>query len=359
MLGFAGWYDNQPYRDILFYLPTQYMLWLGPIAFFYTQSLLNASFMFQRKHYWHFLPGAVYMLYNLVMFVTDQVILKKYYFLANGEDPDFDTWYQYVGFGSMLFYFFWSIRFYHIYRKMIVHVVSYAELLLFKWARNFLQAFFLMLLAQVLIHIATAIFPFTNNYIGSWWYFFTFSIIFYYIAITGYGNQVAPGISFRVNDLLYSKPTFLLEQEYPINQPVVKEPTDDAIFELIEPPNDETDFEPGFPVAEWKQKIEHLFTKEKIYEDPALNLTDLSKKLQLSSGQVSKIINKVFGANFNDFVNRFRVESMLEKLRKGEQKTQTLLGIAFDSGFNSKATFNRAFKKSTGLNPKEWMEKNL
>ncbi len=43
-------------------------------------------------------------------------------------------------------------------------------------------------------------------------------------------------------------------------------------------------------------------------------------------------------------------------LKAGEQKNQTLLGIAFDCGFNSKATFNRAFKKQTGLSPKEWIE---
>ena len=50
---------------------------------------------------------------------------------------------------------------------------------------------------------------------------------------------------------------------------------------------------------------------------------------------------------------------MKEKLLAGEQKTQTLLGIAYDCGFNSKATFNRAFKKATGASPKEWMEKNI
>ena len=44
MLGFAGWYDTQPYRDFLFYMPFQHLLFIGPIIFFYTQSLLNSSF---------------------------------------------------------------------------------------------------------------------------------------------------------------------------------------------------------------------------------------------------------------------------------------------------------------------------
>jgi AraC-like DNA-binding protein len=60
--------------------------------------------------------------------------------------------------------------------------------------------------------------------------------------------------------------------------------------------------------------------------------------------------------NFNDFVNYYRVQAVVEKLKMGEQKTQTLLSIAYDCGFNSKATFNRAFKKAMGTSPKNWME---
>ena len=60
--------------------------------------------------------------------------------------------------------------------------------------------------------------------------------------------------------------------------------------------------------------------------------------------------------NFNDFINHYRIEAVKVKLREGEHQQTTLLGIAFDSGFNSKATFNRAFKKSTGTTPKNFIE---
>ena len=63
--------------------------------------------------------------------------------------------------------------------------------------------------------------------------------------------------------------------------------------------------------------------------------------------------------NFNDFINHYRIEAVKEKLKKGEHKTSTLLGIAFDCGFNSKATFNRAFKKSTTVSPKDYLQKEL
>jgi hypothetical protein len=60
MLGFAGWYDNQPYRDFLFYMPMQQLYFIGPIIFFYVQSLLNPSFKFGKKEWWQMLPGILY-----------------------------------------------------------------------------------------------------------------------------------------------------------------------------------------------------------------------------------------------------------------------------------------------------------
>jgi len=61
--------------------------------------------------------------------------------------------------------------------------------------------------------------------------------------------------------------------------------------------------------------------------------------------------------NFNDFINHHRIEAVKKMFEAGEQDNITLLGIAFDAGFNSKASFNRAFKKSTSLSPKEYVQK--
>jgi hypothetical protein len=58
------------------------------------------------------------------MYVTDKIILKKYFFLAGGTDPDFDSWYQYAGFISMSVYFLLSLHYYMIYKKIIMQVIS-------------------------------------------------------------------------------------------------------------------------------------------------------------------------------------------------------------------------------------------
>ena len=353
MLGFAGWYDNQPYRDILFYVPMQHLFFIGPVIFFYVQSLLNPSFKFGKKEWLHLLPGILYLAYSLVIFITDKIILKKYYFLADGADRDFDGWYQTAGLISMIIYFVVSLRYYQLYKKLMRQVISYAEQVLFKWVSNFLMAFLSMQLLQVLFFILALLFPSSDSYVGNWWYFFSFALIFYYIAITGYSNSIETKVPFRLH-LLNDKPSLLLQYADLPNRE--SEFIEDA--EIIEFENVPTQAnQDNSLLAEWKPAIQQLLEEGKAYEDPELSLTQLAKALKTNPSILSKVINQGFGQNFNDFINDYRVAAVKQKLEAGEYKTQTLLGIAYDCGFNSKATFNRAFKKATGVTPKEWVEK--
>ncbi|MBK9938526.1 MAG: AraC family transcriptional regulator [Chitinophagaceae bacterium] len=351
MIGFAGWYDTQPYRDILFYLPFQQLFFIGPVIFFYVQSLLNPSFRFGKNEWWHLLPGILYLLFSIIMVVTDKLVLKKYYFLANGQDPDFDTWYQLTGFASMLFYFFLSLRYYNLYKKLIVQVVSYAELVSFRWVRNFLVAFLIMLFVKIVFFILEEITDL--SYWDTWWYFLVFAILFYYIAISGYANSVETKVAFKPHLLTY-RPTLLLN--YSPSLTLTESVTEEAEIIAIGPAS--KDSVADEVLTEWKPKLLGLLQEEKIYEDPELTLTQVAKQLQSNPSFISMVVNRGFGLNFNDFINQFRIEAVKEMLKKGEHKKQTLLGIAYECGFNSKATFNRAFKKVTGLTPKEWVQQN-
>ncbi|MBK6382629.1 MAG: helix-turn-helix transcriptional regulator [Chitinophagaceae bacterium] len=351
MIGFAGWYDTQPYRDILFYLPFQQLYFIGPVIFFYVQSLLNPSFRFGKKEWLHLLPGILYLLFSIIMVVTDKLVLKKYYFLANGQDPDFDTWYQLTGFASMLFYFFLSLRYYNLYKKLIVQVVSYAELVSFRWVRNFLVAFLIMLFVKIVFFILEEITDL--SYWDTWWYFLVFAILFYYIAISGYANSVETKVAFKPHLLTY-RPTLLLN--YSPSLTLTESVTEEAEIIAIGPAS--KDSVADEVLTEWKPKLLRLMQEEKIYEDPELSLTQVAKQLQSNPSFISMVVNRGFELNFNDFVNQFRIEAVKEMLKKGEHKKQTLLGIAYECGFNSKATFNRAFKKVTGLTPKEWVQQN-
>ena len=238
----------------------------------------------------------------------------------------------------------------------MLQVISYADMVLFKWVRNFLFAFLSMQILQITFFILSKINPFFGEYIGTWWYFFIFSIIFYYIAITGYSNSIQTKVPFKLNFLHY-KPTLLLRESSIINS--AEENNFFRVAQLIKIEEEQEEIiEDSFLLNEWKPKIEILLTRDKIYEDPELSLTHMAKLLKTNPSIISKVVNQGFKMNFNDLINFYRVEAVKEKLIAGDQKLQTLLGIAFDCGFNSKATFNRAFKKFAKVTPKEWIDKN-
>ena len=345
MLGFAGWYDNQPYRDILFYTPFQHLFLIGPIIFFYTQSLLNPNFKLSLKNSIHFLPGIVYIFYILYMWIYDKFIFQDYFFYKNGMDKDFDNWYQKAGLVSMLIYFIVTIRYYNLYKKLMFQVVSYADTLLFKWIKTYLYSFLIMLLLPIVFDSITLIKPELASYQGSWWFYLFFSIIMYYIAITGYSNPVITKIPFKISVFDKQPLVLLIENKNQYTEEVI-DVTHEAFEEKLMP-----------ELENWKQKIETLVVEYKLYQNPELTLNDLAQKLETHAATISKTINQGFHLNFNDFINQYRIEAVKKAFDIGEYKKSTLLGIAFDAGFNSKATFNRAFKKSTGFSPKEYIEK--
>ena len=92
--------------------------------------------------------------------------------------------------------------------------------------------------------------------------------------------------------------------------------------------------------------------KEKPYLDSTLNIKSLANVLNTNTSYLSKVINQTEADNFNDYINKFRVSEIEQKLANNEQENLTFLSLAYECGFNSKATFNRSFKKHTGFSPR-------
>jgi AraC-like DNA-binding protein len=97
---------------------------------------------------------------------------------------------------------------------------------------------------------------------------------------------------------------------------------------------------------------------DKLFLNPEITLPELAKSIDIPSYQLSRIINEKFECNFFDFINGYRVNEVKSKLNDPTFSNLSLLGIAFDSGFNSKSAFNRIFKKTTGLTPSEFKKIN-
>jgi len=103
-----------------------------------------------------------------------------------------------------------------------------------------------------------------------------------------------------------------------------------------------------------KQKLLTLIETQKPYLEGDLNLLKLSELIGISTHQLSYLLNNGFNENFFQFVNKYRVQHAKELLISDSYNKLSVLGIAFDSGFNSKTAFNTFFKKTVGVTPSEF-----
>lgn len=340
MLGFAGWYDSESYRAVIFSVPFHQLYFFGPILYFYTQAVLNPAFTFRKKYFWHLLPGFLYLIYALIQVAND------YY--GNGgafpefyADIDFDEWYQISGHVSILCYLIYSLKYYNLYRKVIQNIVSFADEITFRYVKEFIISCLVIIGVDIGFRIAFEIFPEFANFIGSWWYYMAVGVISYRIAIRGYANE-----NFRSKRIGY---TIVAESES--NSVEIH-----ADYAEIELPKDElTNSQLTESESKLREQLEKLLINEGYYKNPELTLLDLAQATGSNTALISKVINKGFNQNFNDLVNTLRIDAFKAKVAAGESSKSTLLGLALDCGFNSKATFNRAFKKQTGQTPKEYL----
>jgi AraC-like DNA-binding protein len=94
------------------------------------------------------------------------------------------------------------------------------------------------------------------------------------------------------------------------------------------------------------------------WRDSELTLPMLSEKTGLSQGQISRLVNEGLGQNFNETINRLRVDAVAKRLCDPAE-ARDILTIALDCGFASKASFNRAFKEYLAMTPTEYRQRFL
>lgn len=334
MLGFAGWYDSHDsYSTFMFYFPFNHWFLLGPAVYFYFKSLTNKNFKLQSKDLWHFLPELLVLCYEgfiflkefLIDYLLNDIPLSLFYNtkgpMADGIEP-LESILFYLSQASIIIYFIVTIRMYRRYRDYLNQNFSKTDQLKFTWLRNFLYAVMIGQIIQLGFFLAEMLTVESLSYIDKWYSFFFLGIIIYYLCIFGFN-------------------------------------IDNSVFQKLEFEEEERDAkQPDSANTALKQQILQHISAEKPFLDPELSLTDLAKQLNYPTNQLSQIINKEMGKNFNEFINAFRIDTVKEKLLNEDNSHLSILGVAFESGFNSKATFNRVFKKLTGQTPSEFVRTN-
>ena len=105
----------------------------------------------------------------------------------------------------------------------------------------------------------------------------------------------------------------------------------------------------------WLQLTEYVKT-EKPYLNADIDPKHLSGQLHTSTHKLSQVINTKSGLSFNDYMNKHRIEVIKDMMQSENYKHLSILGIAFEAGFSSKATFNRAFKKLENCTPSQYQD---
>ncbi|MEZ4777939.1 MAG: AraC family transcriptional regulator [Flavobacteriaceae bacterium] len=115
---------------------------------------------------------------------------------------------------------------------------------------------------------------------------------------------------------------------------------------------------PEAEVLVLQQKLNSLMINEKIFLQSDLTLADVAEMLQTSTNNLSWLLNQVYKTTFYDFINQYRVKEFVKKVENHEHLKHTILALSMDVGFNSKSTFNKAFKDTMQETPSNYIKKH-
>jgi len=104
------------------------------------------------------------------------------------------------------------------------------------------------------------------------------------------------------------------------------------------------------------EQLKTLLEQEQVYKQQELSVGELAEKLDTHPNYLSQVINEKTGKSFYDLINTYRIEDFKKVVLDPKSKKFTMLSLAYECGFNSKSSFNRYFKKATGLTPTQYIK---
>jgi AraC-like DNA-binding protein len=347
-----GWMGINDLWERYTYLPWDgFWLAIPPTLFLFLKSLTNQNWRFSlKKDVVHFVPYLLYFFFHLILGLVFFKQKEAIWQLVNAWH--IDIFFTILSWGVEVYYFYVSYQLYKNYRNWTVNEYSNIEQVSFTWFRNFLIVNFFCWLIGFVNSLYVDFFTqetSDNHYALMWIGYLADTILLYYISISALMQSRIKNVVFETKnlDLL---PVFKENIE---NIAQIAQNTEGHLSPIFQEENkknilSEEDLET------WKNKVSNLFKNDKPYLDSELTLSDLAARLKTNTSVLSQVINKGFDKNFNDFINEFRVYEYQIKVKAPQYAHYTRLAVAFDCGFNSKATFNRAYKKLTGQNPSDF-----
>lgn len=318
------------FRDVfnweprLVLLPDIIYFTYAPLMYFYVQALLSIHPRLPFSKRVSFIPAGLLFLCYLPMLALDaQTFSDK---IVNRE---YHGWFALVG-GVALAYnaFYWirSLRVLQAYTRKMEHTQSFDQ------GHYFLNS--------LLTLNATCMFAWLAAYvIGTIGYFLDWN------------HVPASDTAIDITWVLFAGTPFLVAY-FAVSEPELFRKTEVPEKYKYSNLTDES-------ASRMKNKLNDLMVDQKPFLNPKLTLLELAEMLETNTNTLSRVINEGYGCNFYDYVNKYRIEEFKKLVNQDNYKNLTFLGIAYEVGFNSKTTFNRAFKKLEGITPREYYREVL
>jgi AraC-like DNA-binding protein len=302
--------------DVFYHIFLEYNWIYGALIYFFVKAFITPNFKFDLKLEWiHFLP--VLIEFGWSNFIKTQ----NFYWDGTKESLSslgywgYVIWMHYptqyiISAALVVFYCVKSRKLlqkmdYPLYEIMAENTIWVKRILII------MMTFSIVVIAVVMIDLLFFEYAFNRSY--HYPIFIGMALITYSLGLLGFSKKDVPVIKPKV--VLDSKEKDVLER-----------------------------------IA---KHIKLAMTQDKIYKNPKLSVKLLSEHIGEKSYLITKSLSLIKNKKFNDYINEYRIEELKSLLKEEKNAQFTLLALAFEAGFNSKASFNRAVKKQTGKSPSD------
>ena len=315
--------NNQNKTGFLFItkFPVIFTLLYGPLLFIYAQKLVFGEPSFTKKDTYHFIPFII------------GVVLSLIFYFINIDNKIFIKGIAVAGAISGLLYCFITLILLQKHKRRIKNNFSYTERINLNWLLNLTIG---LLIIWVGASVVVVLIRFCSINLPLTWFFTIVPVFIFYIGFCGIRQQI-----------IYPAPVTKSQNKVFVSKTEVPVKISESYKKS------------GLQVDNMKTihaRLLKSMQQNRLFLNPTLSLSVLSKELNIPAHHITQTLNEYAGLSFYDFVNSFRVNELKKQIHAPENKNFSLLGIAFDCGFNSKSSFNRIFKHKTGLSPSEFQK---
>ncbi len=298
---------------------------MGPLIYIYVKSLFLENKGLVRKHLFHFIPFVLCWLIFTLPFTASSYLgylvfdyLKPFHkmpYLALLKDA------------YLLLYLLLSIRLFYRFKTIMKFNYSSFVTNNVQWLKLFLLSFFWLMLFDFVVTLYETLYGYFTTWDTG---YITAVIMIVLVTYLGYNG---------IKQTVVAMPEFLMDEEGAGTK-------NKSVTSSIEISEEE--------LLALQKKLEEVVRTQKPYLSHDLTLTHLAGLIGTTDKKLSTLLNRKMKISFYDYINRHRIDMIKEKLASSEFDNFSLMGIAYDSGFKSKSSFYRTFKKETGVSPSQY-----